>query len=207
MIKEKINPQEQGINIALEGVNLGRPIPGQSLTNDPNSPRNYEKPPKHSSLKAALNDIFIALVDENVFPSLIKSLRKGVPVVDLASGVLMEGFRSGKFNPDLMLLLAEPVIYLIMVLAARAGVKNYRINVDKNPLDTDKNPKETIETLKSLISLEAEKASEMKNNLESADMIPEEIEQQLESIDFPSLLAKREKKETTGDSLLTKRSK
>ena len=72
MIKEKINPQEQGINIALEGVNLGRPIPGQSLTNDPNSPRNYEKPPKHSSLKAALNDIFIALVDENVFPSLIK---------------------------------------------------------------------------------------------------------------------------------------
>lgn len=207
MIKEKINPQEQGINIALEGVNLGRPIPGQSLTNDPNSPRNYEKPPKHSSLKAALNDIFIALVDENVFPSLIKSLRKGVPVVDLASGVLMEGFRSGKFNPDLMLLLAEPVIYLIMVLAARAGVKNYRINVDKNPLDTDKNPKETIETLKSLISLEAEKASEMKNNLESADMIPEEIEQQLESIDFPSLLAKREKKKTTGDSLLTKRSK
>ena len=151
MIKEKINPQEQGINIALEGVNLGRPIPGQSLTNDPNSPRNYEKPPKHSSLKAALNDIFIALVDENVFPSLIKSLRKGVPVVDLASGVLMEGFRSGKFNPDLMLLLAEPVIYLIMVLAARAGVKNYRINVDKNPLDTDKHPKETIETLKSLI--------------------------------------------------------
>ena len=207
MIKEKINPQEQGINIALEGVNLGRPIPGQSLTNDPNSPRNYEKPPKHSSLKAALNDIFIALVDENVFPSLIKSLRKGVPVVDLASGVLMEGFRSGKFNPDLMLLLAEPVIYLIMVLAARAGVKNYRINVDKNPLDTDKNPKETIETLKSLISLEAEKASEMKNNLESADMIPEEIEQQLESIDFPSLLAKRENKKTTGDSLLTKRSK
>ena len=207
MIKEKINPQEQGINIALEGVNLGRPIPGQSLTNDPNSPRNYEKPPKHSSLKAALNDIFIALVDENVFPSLIKRLRKGVPVVDLASGVLMEGFRSGKFNPDLMLLLAEPVIYLIMVLAARAGVKNYRINVDKNPLDTDKNPKETIETLKSLISLEAEKASEMKNNLESADMIPEEIEQQLESIDFPSLLAKREKKKATGDSLLTKRSK
>ena len=207
MIKEKINPQEQGMNIAMEGINLGRPIPGQSLTNDPDSSRNYEKPPKHSSLKAALNDIFISLVDENVFPSLVQSLKKGVPVVDLASGVLMEGFRSGKFNPDLMLLLAEPVIYLIMVLAARAGVKNYRINIDKSSLETDKNPKETIETIKSLISLEAEKASEMKNNLESADMIPEEIEQQLESIDFPSLLAKREKKETMDDGLLTKRSK
>ena len=108
----------------------------------------------------------------------------------------MEGFKAGKFNPDLMLLLTEPVIYLFMVLAARSGIDNYRIDADRDSPNSDQNPEQTLNTLKSLLSIEGEKASQMKNSLESADMLPKEIEEELEEVDFPSLLAKVEKKQS-----------
>tara|TARA_R100000234_G_scaffold54311_1_gene32537 strand:+ start:1741 stop:2352 length:612 start_codon:yes stop_codon:yes gene_type:complete len=192
--KQKIS--EEGLDLLVEGVNLGRPIPGQSLTNSKDEPYPWEKPAKYTNIKEALYEIFITLIDENVYPSVVRSLRKGVPIVDLASGVLMEGFKAGKFNPDLMLLLTEPVIYLFMVLAARSGIDNYRIDADRDSPNSDQNPEQTLNTLKSLLSIEGEKASQMKNSLESADMLPKEIEEELEEVDFPSLLAKVEKKQS-----------
>lgn len=191
--KEKVN--QEGLNLVLEGVNLGRPIPGQSLTRSKNEPYPWEQPPKYTNIKEALHEIFISLIDENVYPSLVRSLKKGVPIVDLASGVLMEGFKAGKFNPDLMLLLTEPVIYLFMVLAARSGIDNYRIDADKDGPNIDENPEQTLNTLRSVLAIEGEKASQMENSLKSADMLPKEIEEQLEQIDFPSLLARGEQKE------------
>jgi len=203
MINNNKQINEEGLNLALEGVNLGRPIPGQSLTNSPEEPYPWEKPPKYTNIKEALHEIFISLIDENVFPSIIRSLEKGVPIVDMASGVLMEGFRAGKFNPDLMLLLAEPVIYLFMVLAARSGVDNYRIDADEDEPNIDENPQQTVNTLRTLVALEGEKAAQMQNSIKSADMLPEEIEEQLEQIDFPSLLARGENKQE--ESLLSRK--
>lgn len=203
MINNNKQINEEGLNLALEGVNIGRPIPGQSLTNSPEEPYPWEQPPKYTNIKEALHEIFISLIDENVFPSIIRSLEKGVPIVDMASGVLMEGFRAGKFNPDLMLLLAEPVIYLFMVLAARSGVENYRIDADGDEANIDENPKKTVDTLRKLVALEGEKAAQMENSIKSADMLPEEIEEQLEQIDFPSLLARGENKQE--ESLLSRK--
>ncbi len=200
--KEKVN--QEGLNLVLEGVNLGRPIPGQSLTRSKNEPYPWEQPPKYANIKEALHEIFISLIDENVYPSLVRSLKKGVPIVDLASGVLMEGFKAGKFNPDLMLLLTEPVIYLFMVLAARSGIDNYRIDSDRDEPNIDENPEQTLNTLRSILAIEGEKAGQMENSLKSADMLPKEIEEQLEQIDFPSLLAKGKQKEQT-KSLLEKK--
>lgn len=203
MINNNKQINEEGLNLALEGVNIGRPIPGQSLTNSPEEPYPWEQPPKYTNIKEALHEIFISLIDENVFPSIIRSLEKGVPIVDMASGVLMEGFRAGKFNPDLMLLLAEPVIYLFMVLAARSGVENYRIDADGDEANIDENPKKTVDTLRKLVALEGEKAAQMENSIKSADMLPKEIEEQLEQIDFPSLLARGENKQE--ESLLSRK--
>ena len=151
----------------------------------------------------SLNAFACAMAVFPFVPSIIRSLEKGVPIVDMASGVLMEGFRAGKFNPDLMLLLAEPVIYLFMVLAARSGVDNYRIDADEDEPNIDENPQQTVNTLRTLVALEGEKAAQMQNSIKSADMLPEEIEEQLEQIDFPSLLARGENKQE--ESLLSRK--
>jgi hypothetical protein len=36
--------------------------------------------------------------------------------------VLFDGFRQGKWNPDLMMMLAEPLAYIIIALAERADI-------------------------------------------------------------------------------------
>ena len=50
------------------------------------------------------------------------ALKSGTSVADIASVILYRGFQTGQFNPDLMLLLLEPVMYMIMSLAERVGL-------------------------------------------------------------------------------------
>ena len=45
--------------------------------------------------------------------------------------ILYEGFREGKWNPDLMMLLAEPVMYLLLYIAERADIEDVVIYTDE----------------------------------------------------------------------------
>ena len=51
------------------------------------------------------------------------ALESGLPVMDLVQVFLMQGFQEGLFNPDMMLIVAEPLAYMIAALAERADVK------------------------------------------------------------------------------------
>lgn len=106
-------------NVALTG---GRPIPGQSLTTDPSNPAPYEKPPEFTSVHAAARDIFEYLVEPEVYAQTMELLTDGVPLMDVVQVFVFGGFREGKWNPDLMLMLVEPVAYMILALAERAGI-------------------------------------------------------------------------------------
>ena len=46
----------------------------------------------------------------------------GIPIMEIVQVTLFQGFSSGKWNPDLVMLLAEPLAYMIMALAERAGL-------------------------------------------------------------------------------------
>lgn len=99
---------------------MDRPIPGESLTSDPESPWPWEKAPQFSSVHTASEHIFSKLVDEDLYDSMMDSLDDGVPIMDITRVILFKGFTEGLWNPDLLLRLIEPTTYMILALAERA---------------------------------------------------------------------------------------
>ena len=50
------------------------------------------------------------------------SLEEGVTVMEIVQVLIFQGFQDGLFNPDMMLMVAEPLAYMIAALAERADV-------------------------------------------------------------------------------------
>ena len=46
----------------------------------------------------------------------------GMPLLAIAQTLLFSGFNEGKWNPDLVMLLIEPTVYMLMALAERADI-------------------------------------------------------------------------------------
>jgi len=167
------------MRVAEEMAKFQRPIPGQSLTNDPENPAAYEKPPQFTNLKQAQEWVFGKLIEEDTYVPMMNLLDSGeASVMELTQNLLYQGFRAGKWNPDMMLLLAEPVAYMFMALAERAEID---FRVDDEP-DEDE---EQIKEVSSFKEAVASKAPESKKVPEGA--LPKEIESRLD--EAPSLLA------------------
>lgn len=98
------------------------PIPGESLTADPEMKAPFEKAPEHTNQRAAIDDIFMRITDPAKIDQSLDLMRDGVPLESLAQVLLFEGFRQGKFNPDMMLMLIEPTIYMLAFVANTAGI-------------------------------------------------------------------------------------
>ena len=100
----------------------GRPIPGQSLTSDPNNPAPYEQPAEYTSIHEACEFLFSNFIEEETYVTLMSLLDDGMPVMDIVQTTLFTGFSEGKWNPDLMMLLIEPTAYMLLALAERASI-------------------------------------------------------------------------------------
>jgi hypothetical protein len=100
-----------------------RPIPGQSLTNDPETPAPYEQAPKFTSVHAASEYLWDSFIEPDTYISLMQTVSDGGPIMDIAQIILFSEFEKGSWNPDLMMMLFEPVAYMIMALAERVGLE------------------------------------------------------------------------------------
>jgi hypothetical protein len=100
----------------------GGPIPGSSLTSDPDDPAPYEQPPEYVNVHEASEWLFSELIEKDRYDELITALHEGIPVADVAQVILFSGFTQGKWDVNLMTLMIEPAMYIIMALAERAGV-------------------------------------------------------------------------------------
>ena len=116
--------QKEGVE-AL--ANYTGPVPGQSLTSNPEERRPFESPPVFTSVHDALLFVTEKVSEEENQVPILKAIDDGVPIVDLAEQILRVGFAQGQWNVDLLLLLAEPVCYVLMALAENSGI-NYRID-------------------------------------------------------------------------------
>ena len=165
----------------------GRPIPGQSLTANPDEPRPFERPPDFTNFKEALDFIAADLLLEENYTPIVLAIADGVPITDLAMQIGYVGFREGKWNPDLMMMLMEPIMYLLMALAEKAGIK-YRIDdEDDDDEDTTSNQSNQFEQLKKV----TKERFPTKNSI-SKTALPSDILQKVEELEIPqeSLLAK-----------------
>lgn len=98
------------------------PVAGQSLTNDPSNPYPWEKAPEITSVKKATEKIFFDLLKDENLTTVAGLMSQKTPVVDIANLLLTAGFQKGKWNPDMMLSLLEPTMYMLMAIAEKAGI-------------------------------------------------------------------------------------
>lgn len=98
------------------------PVPGESLTSDPDNRKPYENPPEYTNVESAMAAIFNHLTEDGNYEQVLDVMREGTPLDMLAQVYLTKGFHEGKWTPDLMLLLIEPTIYLLMWLGNEVGI-------------------------------------------------------------------------------------
>jgi hypothetical protein len=109
---------------AEAGVDIfDAPVPGESLTSDPNATKPWEQPPQFTDQEAAVHHIFMMLTNDDNYEELLDTMRNGAALSDLAQVFLFQGFSEGAWTPDLMLLLVEPTIYILIWLADQAGIE------------------------------------------------------------------------------------
>jgi hypothetical protein len=169
----------------------GRPIPGQSLTSNPDEPRPFERPPDFTNFKEALDYTTAELLEEEAYISIVAALGDGVPVTDLAMQIGYVGFREGKWNPDLMMMLMEPLMYLLMALAEKAGIE-YRIDDEDEDEDDDTLFEQKSKNIANTIREKTDKGQI------PSGALPSDIVAKIEALEMPqeSLLAKPEEEPT-----------
>lgn len=171
-------------------ANNGRPIPGSSLTNSPDNPYPWEQPAQYTELQPAIDALFLELSEPEAFHSIMDLVRNDVPVGDVAQVVLTDGFQKGLWNPDLMLLLMEPTMYMIIAFAEKAGIQDYVTyeGEQDDPEDED----EELSQINQVTKIAQDKiVSKVKSGV-----FPKEIEERLEQFTAPEQPSLLEKPET-----------
>ena len=176
---------------------MKRSIPGEGMSNDPNTPYSFEQAPEFSVHREALEYLFVTITDEEKYTDILIALEQGVPVMELTQVILFKGFTEGKWNPDLMMLLAEPLAFMLMALAERQGI-DYVITRDDVEEDAEEERKLSTTGLEKRLKEKQQAALQGKT-----DTLPTEIIERIEEVPIvESLLAEQEEPETTPDSLL-----
>ena len=155
---------------------MQRPIPGQSLTRDPENPLPFEQPPKFVDKTDALEYLFSSFVEENKYESLLTVLDQGMPLMDLTKLLLMSGFQDGLWNFDLMLILIEPVAYMLMALAERAGIDLKVMEDESGDDEEEDSEKETLFSGKNI------------DMATSSSALPSEISDKIKNVELPQSL-------------------
>jgi len=109
-----------------ENVNpFNAPTPGESLTTAPDMPKQWETPPEYTEQDEAMEAVYMELTSEDNLMPLIQLIDDGTPLDQVAQVLLYRGYTKGLYTPDLMLMLAEPTMYLLIAIADYANIKDY----------------------------------------------------------------------------------
>ena len=191
---------EKAINFIQGGLERGKAIPGQSLTNDPSQPYNWEKPAEYSNPREAMLYVFETLTVPETTTNILLSLGNGVGVIDIASITLYSGFLEGKWNPDLMILLMEPTMYMIMSLAEKADIP-YSLEAGDDEAPVEMSPDEQLSTIEKGIS-DLDKMKQVAAGRVSPQSVPQDVREIIEETELSPSLLERVKEQTQSKSLL-----
>jgi len=206
-----INPDEL-INIDAMGgrTPFERATPGQSLTNDPDTKYAWEQPPKYTDVPSATIDIVADSYEKETYEMIALTLADGMPVGSLASMILQAGFQEGKWNPDLMMLLIEPTMYILAAIAEQCGIDYLLYEGDSYESydeDDEANEEKSLEVLGKIKqdSSDRLKFKDLKPNKITKESVPQEALEMIENFEPPQevvSLLERRKEENENNSLL-----
>ena len=176
---------------------MKRSIPGEGMSNDPDNPYSFEKAPEFTVQREALEYLFVTITDEDKYVDILMAIEQGVPIMELTQVILFKGFTEGKWNPDLMMLLAEPLAFMLMALAERQGI-DYVINRDDAEDEAEDERKLSTTGIEKRLKEKQQAALQGR-----VSTLPPAIVERIEEVPIvESLLAEQEEPETTPDSLL-----
>ena len=189
------------IEFMQQSLETGRPIPGQSLTNSPEEPYNWEKPAEFSNPKEAMLYTFSLLTEPETTANILINVTKGVSIIDIASIVLYQGFLEGKWNPDLMTLLMEPTMYMVMALCEKAEIPYKLDSADDEDVEEIMGDKAVEKIEQEIGALDQVRRKAVQQV--SPQSVPADVKEVIEQTEIqPSLLEKV--KEVKSNSLLSK---
>ena len=191
---------EKAINFIQSGLERGQAIPGQSLTNSPDQPYNWEKPSEYTNPREAMLYVFESLTVPETTTNILLSLGNGVGVIDIASITLYSGFLEGKWNPDLMMLLMEPTMYMIMALAEKADIP-YSLEAGDDKAPVEMSPDEQLSTIEKGIS-DLDKMKQVAAGRVNEQSVPQDVREIIEETELSPSLLERVKEQTQSKSLL-----
>jgi len=163
---------------------MSRPIPGQSLTNDPENPAPYDRPPEFTNVHDATMYLWDFVTEEATYTSFMTGISKGVPVMSIVQVVLFNEFQQGKWNPDLMMMLAEPLAYMLIALAERLDLDII--------IDNDEEEGDVFG-----IDMEEKRLADMRKSAKNSNLLPQgmitkEMASEMEALPKISLLEQPE---------------
>ena len=191
----------------LQEVLFEKSIPGQSLTNPKDQNYAWEKPAKFSSVKDAREDIFLKLLEPKRIQSLQQLMMNKVPVNNIAQLILVEGFKSGQFNPDMALNLLEPTMYMLMAIAEKSGIEPIVEGDDDGEEDDEESINRVMTDSKNMIKEGGRFQDARVRNIQPAS-VGKDIAEKLENLDVEkmqqSILQKPKPELQSQESLLGK---
>ena len=188
---------QQGID-AL--VNSSRPIPGQSLTDSPDQSYPWESPPEFTNFQKAFNYLAEELLEEDIYVPLMVAMGQGVPISDITLQLLQRGFQEGKWNPDMLLMLIEPTMYLLLALAEKADIQPRLYGDEEDDLDPSDEDDVAQMRAQNLADIAKDKVGDMPKV--PSGVLPSEIVEEIENLEVPeSLLSPAPQMEEAGSLL------
>ena len=177
MIESKLIPE-------AEPYLFQAPIPGQSLTNSPDQPYPWERPPEITTQKEAINKIFLEIIKPDNMETLGTAMSDGIPIAGLAEVLIKTSFQKGKINPDLAITLMEPVMYMLLSVAEKIGVDPVLSDDEEDDRSAElEDPEVGEENVKFTKRQEPTSLKELPSRSTSIPTAPPEIKQQLDKLD------------------------
>jgi hypothetical protein len=189
------------------------PIAGQSLTSSPESSQAWEQAPDFAGIKDATNAIFLNLLEDEMLETVVTLMANGTSIGDITKMLLMSGLSNGKFNPDLMVMLIEPVMYMLLAIAEKIGIKNPKLydgEEDDEELDQEESMAMDDELKSEQMQVRnPERFSQLKiTKVGGGSPVGKEIMEKLDNIDVPrlqSLMEKPQQPVVEEESLMARR--
>ena len=173
----------------LKEVLFEGPVPGQALTNAPDQAYPWEQPPEMTSVKEAREKIFLDLLEPQRLKGVQDLMLNDISVNAIAEVVLTEGFRKGKFNPDMMLNLLEPTMYMLMAIAEKSGIQPI---VDSDDQGFEEEDEETVQNAvneRNQSVREGQRFRDVKVKTIQPTAVGQDIQDRLEKIDTAKVQA------------------
>tara|TARA_S200000501_G_C20694746_1_gene686785 strand:- start:222 stop:851 length:630 start_codon:yes stop_codon:yes gene_type:complete len=134
------------------------PTPGESLTKSPDEKFPWERAPRHSEVEPFMKSLLLQLIEKENYINLLGLFISKVPVEEITQVILYRAMSKGEINNDLMLLLIEPVMYLIIAIAEHAELEVVMYEGEDEELS------EMPQDAKDLYMQESKKLNENKTN-------------------------------------------